>query len=33
VLLPPLPPLLLAAFVFFHRRSMEREGVDKSRLR
>ncbi len=33
VLIPPLPPLLLAAIVFFNRRSMEREGVEKSRLR
>jgi ABC-2 type transport system permease protein len=33
VLIPPLPPLLLAGFVFFHRRNMEREGVAKSRLR
>ncbi|MEX0938581.1 MAG: Gldg family protein [Pirellulales bacterium] len=33
VLIPPLPPLLLAGFVFFHRRNMEREGVSKSRLR
>ncbi|TWT42457.1 Gldg family protein [Botrimarina hoheduenensis] len=33
VLLPPIPPILLAFFVFFHRRSAEREGVAKSRLR
>lgn len=33
VMLPPLPPLLLAFFVFFHRRQQEREGVSKSRLR
>lgn len=33
VLLPPIPPLLLAGFVFMARRSREREGVSKSRLR
>jgi ABC-2 type transport system permease protein len=33
VLLPPIPPILLAFFVFFHRRKAEREGVDASRLR
>ncbi len=33
VLLPPIPPILLAFFVFFHRRESEREGVSKSRLR
>ena len=33
VLIPPIPPLLLAFFVFFHRRQAEREGVAKSRLR
>ena len=33
VLLPPLPPLLLGLFVFFHRRQQEREGVSKTRLR
>ncbi|MEO1497551.1 MAG: Gldg family protein [Planctomycetota bacterium] len=33
VLLPPIPPILLAFFVFFHRREAEREGVAKSRLR
>jgi ABC-2 type transport system permease protein len=33
VLIPPIPPLLLAFFVFFHRRQAEREGVDKSRFR
>ena len=33
VLLPPIPPLLIAFFVYFHRRSQEREGVSKSRLR
>jgi len=33
VILPPIPPLLLAGFVFFSRRAREREGVAKSRLR
>ena len=33
VLLPPIPPLLVALFVFFIRRAREREGVAKSRLR
>ena len=33
VLLPPIPPILLAFFVFFHRRESEREGVAKTRLR
>ena len=33
VLLPPIPPLVVAFFVFFRRRSLEREGVAKSRLR
>jgi ABC-2 type transport system permease protein len=33
VLLPPIPPLVVAFFVFFRRRAMEREGVAKSRLR
>ena len=33
VLLPPIPPILLAFFVFFHRRKAEREGVDARRLR
>ncbi len=33
VLLPPIPPILLAFFVFFHRRKAEREGVDTRRLR
>jgi ABC-2 type transport system permease protein len=33
VLLPPIPPLLVAAFVFFTRRAREREGVARSRLR
>jgi ABC-2 type transport system permease protein len=33
VLLPPIPPLLVAVIVFFTRRAREREGVSKSRLR
>ncbi len=33
VLLPPIPPLLVAVFVFFSRRAREREGVARSRLR
>jgi ABC-2 type transport system permease protein len=33
VLLPPIPPLLVAIVVFFTRRAKEREGVSKSRLR
>jgi ABC-2 type transport system permease protein len=33
VLLPPIPPLVVAFFVYFRRRAMEREGVAKSRLR
>jgi len=33
VVLPPIPPLLLAFFVFFNRRAQEREGVSKARLR
>jgi ABC-2 type transport system permease protein len=33
VLLPPIPPVLLAFFVFFHRRRGEQEGVDTRRLR
>ena len=33
VLLPPIPPLLVAVVVFFTRRAREREGVAKSRLR
>ena len=33
VVLPPIPPLLVAFFVFFNRRSKEREGVSKARLR
>jgi ABC-2 type transport system permease protein len=33
VLLPPIPPLLVALFVFLTRRAREREGVSRSRLR
>ena len=33
VLLPPIPPLLVAIVVFFTRRAREREGVSKARLR
>jgi ABC-2 type transport system permease protein len=33
VLLPPIPPLIVAAAVFFLRRYQEREGVSRSRLR
>ena len=33
VMLPPIPPLVVAFFVFFRRRAQEREGVAKSRLR
>jgi ABC-2 type transport system permease protein len=33
VILPPIPPLLVAFFVYFHRRTKEREGVSKARLR
>ena len=33
VILPPIPPLLLALMVFFHRRKAEQEGVSASRLR
>ena len=31
--LPPIPPLVVAFFVFFRRRALEREGVAKTRLR
>lgn len=31
--LPPIPPILLAFFVYFHRRKAEQEGVDTRRLR
>jgi ABC-2 type transport system permease protein len=33
VLLPPILPILLAFFVYFHRRRAEQEGVDTRRLR
>ncbi len=33
LLLPPIPPILLGLYVFFHRRTREREGVSKRRLR
>ena len=33
VLLPPIPPLVVAFLVFFRRRALEREGVARSRLR
>lgn len=33
VVLPPIPPILLAFLVYFHRRESEREGVAKTRLR
>jgi ABC-2 type transport system permease protein len=33
VLLPPIPPLVVAFFVYFRRRASEREGVAKTRLR
>ncbi|TWT77538.1 ABC-type uncharacterized transport system [Posidoniimonas polymericola] len=33
VLVPPILPILLAAWVFFHRRQQEKEGVSQSRLR
>ncbi|MCC7475764.1 MAG: Gldg family protein [Pirellulales bacterium] len=33
VLIPPIPPVLLAFFVFFHRRKAEQEGVSAQRLR
>ena len=33
VLFPPIPPIIVAAFVFFSRRAQEREGVASSRLR
>ena len=33
VVLPPLPPLFLAGFVFWRRRGEEREGISRSRLR
>ncbi len=33
VLIPPIPPILLALGVYFHRRKGEQEGVDARRLR
>jgi ABC-2 type transport system permease protein len=33
VLLPPIPPLIVAFFVYFNRREKEKTGVSKSRLR
>jgi ABC-2 type transport system permease protein len=33
VILPPIPPFLVALFVYFRRRSREQEGVSRSRLR
>ncbi len=33
ILIPPIPPLLLALYVFFGRRKTEREGISKERLR
>jgi ABC-2 type transport system permease protein len=33
VLLPPIPPLIVAFVVFFNRRANEREGVSKARFR
>ena len=33
VVLPPIPPLIVALIVFFTRRAREREGVARSRLR
>jgi ABC-2 type transport system permease protein len=33
ILLPPIPPLLLALAVFFRRREMERQGVSRERLK
>ncbi len=33
ILLPPIPPLLVAFFVFFGRRAREQEGVSRDRLR
>jgi ABC-2 type transport system permease protein len=33
ILIPPIPPLLVALYVFFRRREAEREGIAKSRLR
>ncbi len=33
LLIPPVPPLLVALYVFFQRRKSEREGIAKTRLR
>jgi ABC-2 type transport system permease protein len=33
VVIPPIPPLFVAALVFFNRRAKEREGVSSKRLR
>ncbi len=33
VLLPPIPPLIVAFVVYFNRRAREREGVSRARLR
>ena len=33
ILIPPIPPLLVALYVFFRRRGAEQEGIAKSRLR
>ncbi|MCH2113704.1 MAG: Gldg family protein [Pirellulales bacterium] len=33
ILIPPIPPLLVALYVFFRRREAEREGIAKARLR
>lgn len=33
ILIPPIPPLLVGAAVFFNRRVREREGISESRLR
>ena len=33
LLIPPIPPLLVALYVFFRRRETEREGIVKERLR
>lgn len=33
ILIPPIPPLLVALYVFFRRREAEREGIIKERLR
>jgi ABC-2 type transport system permease protein len=33
VILPPIPPLLVAFVVFMRRRLREREGVTRARLR